>query len=47
MVRLNATFSIGMYSILDDFCYTEFLAYYTLENKPSKAIEYPDELDGI
>ena len=46
MVRLNATSSIGMYSILDDFCYTEFLAYYTLENKPSKAIEYPDELDG-
>ena len=46
MVRLNATLSIGMYSILDDFCHTGFLAYYTLENKPSKAIEYPDKLDG-
>ena len=39
MERLNATFSIGMYSILGDFIYTELLAYYTLENKPSKAIE--------
>ena len=33
--------------MLDDFCYTEFLAYYTLENKPSKTGEYqPHEWDA-
>ena len=44
--RPNATFCNGKYSILNDFCYPEFSAYYTLENKPSKTGEYqPDELD--
>ena len=33
-------------SALNDFCYAEFLAYYTLENKSSNSCEYqPDELD--
>ena len=46
MERPNATFCNGKYSMVDDFCYTEFLAYYTLGNKPSKTGEYqPDELD--
>ena len=46
MERPNATFCNGKYSIVVDFCYTEFLAYYTLGNKPSKTGEYqPDELD--
>ena len=46
MERPNATSCNGKYSILDDFCYAEFWAYYTLENKPSKTGEYqPDELD--
>ena len=32
--------------ILDDFCYAELLAYYTLENRQNKTCEYcPDELD--
>ena len=44
--RPSATFCNGKYSILHDFCYAEFLAYYTLENKSSKTGEYqPDELD--
>ena len=33
MERPNATFCNGKYNILDDFCYAEFLAYYTDENK--------------
>ena len=46
MERPNATFCNGKYSILDSFCFTEFLAYYTLENKASKTGEYqPDEMD--
>ena len=46
MERPSAIFWNGKYSILDDFCYAEFLAYYTFENKPSKTGEYqPDELD--
>ena len=46
MERLSATFCNGKYSILDNFCYAEFLAYYTLESKSSKTGEYqPDELD--
>ena len=46
MGRPNTTFCNGKYSILDDFCYTEFLAHYTLRNKPSETVEYqPDELD--
>ena len=44
--RLTATFCIGKYSILDDFCYAEFLAYYLLKSKSTKIGEYqPDELD--
>ena len=44
--RPNTTFCNGKYSILGDFCYAEFLAHYTLKNKPSKTVEYqPDELD--
>ena len=35
----------GKYSVLDYFCFAEFLAYYTLENKSSKTSEYePDKL---
>ena len=46
MERPYATFCNGKYSTLDDFCYAEFLAYYTLGNRPSKTGEYqPDELD--
>ena len=37
---------LGKYSILDDFCYTEFAANYALENKSSKVCEYqPNKLD--
>ena len=28
---------------LEDFCYSEFLAYYTLENKSSKTCEYQSD----
>ena len=38
--RPSATFLNGKYSILDDFCYAQFLAYYTFENKSSKTGEY-------
>ena len=31
--RPNATFCNGKYSVLDYFCFAEFLAYYTLEIK--------------
>ena len=45
MERPSATFCNGKYSILDNFCYAEFLAYHTFENKPSNTGEYqPDEL---
>ena len=40
MERTSATFCNKECSILDDFCYKEFLAYYTLENKSSKTGEY-------
>ena len=44
--RPSTIFFNRKYSILDDFCYVEFLAYYTLEIKSSKTVEYqPDELD--
>ena len=44
--RPNATFCNGKYNVFDYFCFAEFLAYYTLENKSSKTCEYqPDELD--
>ena len=46
MERPSATFCNGKYSILDNFCYAEFLAYYTFENKPSNTGEYqPEGLD--
>ena len=44
--RSSATFCNGKYSILDDFCYAECLAYFGLENNSSKTCEYqPDELE--
>ena len=46
MERPNATCCNTTYNILDDFCYAEFLVYYTLENKSSNTYEYQaDELD--
>ena len=44
--RPRATFCNGKNSVLEDFCYAEFLAYYTLtlQNKSSKTCEYqPDD----
>ena len=42
----SATFCNGKYSALNYFCYAEFLAYYTLENKLSNSCKYqPNELD--
>ena len=44
--RPNATFCNGKYKVLDYFCFSKFLGYYTPENKSSKTCEYqPDELD--
>ena len=44
--RASAIFCIGKFRILNDFCYAEFVAYYTLENKSNKACGYqPEELD--
>ena len=44
--RPSATFCSGKCSALNDFCYAEFLAYYTLENKSSNSCEYQtNELD--
>ena len=41
----SATLCNGKYSVLNDFCDAEFLAYYTLENKLYKTCEYqPDKL---
>ena len=46
MGRPVATFCSGKYSVFNNFCYTEFLAYFTLENESNKTCEYqPDELD--
>ena len=46
MGRLSATFCSGKYSVLNDFCYAEFLAYYTLESESDKTYEYqPNKLD--
>ena len=46
MKRPNAIFCYGKYCVLDYFCFAEFLAYCTLENKSSKTCEYqPDGLD--
>ena len=33
MERPSLTFCDGKYSTLEDFCYAEFLVYYTRENK--------------
>ena len=45
MESLTGTFYSGKYSVLDNFCFAEFLEYYALENKSSKTFEYqPDEL---
>ena len=42
----NATFCLGKYRALNDFCCAEFLAYCTLENKSNNTCDYqPDELD--
>ena len=47
MERPRPTFCNGKYSILDYFCYAEFLVYYTLKNKSSKTGECePDEVDN-
>ena len=43
MERPSATFRNGKYSILDDFSYAEFLAYYRLGNKSSKTGEYQSD----
>ena len=44
--RSSATLYKGKYSILEDFCYGEFLGCYTIENKSSKTCDYQrDELD--
>ena len=46
MERRSATFRNGKHCVPNDFCYAEFLAHYTLENKLNKTCEYqPDELD--
>ena len=46
MERPSATFCNGKYNVSMNFCYSDFLAYYTLENNSSKTFEYqPDEFD--
>ena len=46
MEGANATFSNEKYIVLNDFCHSEFLTYYTLENKSTKTCEYqPNKLD--
>ena len=37
--RPSATFCNGKYSTLNEFCYAEFLAYYSLENKSSNSCD--------
>ena len=34
MIARNALFSGGKYSALDNFCYSAFHAYYTINKKP-------------
>ena len=44
--RPSAAFCNGKYSALNDFCYAECFAYYTLENKSSNSCQHqPEELD--
>ena len=38
--RSGGTFCSEKYSMLDGFCYAEYLRYYTLENKSRKTCEY-------
>ena len=46
MERPNATFCNGKFGVLNNFCYAEFLAYYTLESKSTRTCKHqPDELD--
>ena len=46
MERPSATFCHRKYSISYNFCYAEFLAYFSLENNSSNTCDYhPDELD--
>ena len=46
MERPSATLCNGKYSILNDFCYANFLSYCTPVNKSSNTGEYhPDELN--
>ena len=46
MERPRAKFCYGKYSLLIDFCYAKFLAYYIVEKKSNKTCEYqPNELD--
>ena len=40
MERPSATSCNGKYCVLNYFFYTEFLAYYALENKSNKICEY-------
>ena len=46
--RPNPTFANGIYSVLDQFCYAEFLRYYYLSPKPiengSQPEEFPDKV---
>ena len=47
MERPSAAFYNRKYSVLNNFYYAEFLAYYPIENKSSKTYEYqPDKLDN-
>ena len=46
MERPSATFCHRKYSISYNFCYAEFLAYFSLENNSSNTCDYhPDKLD--
>ena len=38
--RPNATFCNGKFGVLNDFCYAEFLAYYTLESKSKSSFTW-------
>ena len=38
--RPNATFCNGKFGVLNNFCYAEFLAYYTLESKSKSSFTW-------
>ena len=44
MEKPISTFCNEKYSILNNFCYAEFLTYYKLENKSNKTCKYPGML---